>query len=199
MDGKLDGRRAGSGQRQHVPPDGAARRQRAGAARASERRSRAGTAPQREQPARPVRRGQSVCPRGAQHDPDELGHRVDFAGTGEAAVAAVERGGYDVVLMDVTLPGIGRARRRCARSAPCRGAAAQVPRHRRFGPHRARRRRGRARGWHECVSGEAASARPRWRRPSRRRERPDREPMRSVLRDEHGRVVEFVVDRRQRV
>jgi CheY-like chemotaxis protein/nitrogen-specific signal transduction histidine kinase len=37
----------------------------------------------------------------------ELGHRADFAGTGEAAVAAVERGGYDVVLMDVTLPGLG--------------------------------------------------------------------------------------------
>ena len=35
----------------------------------------------------------------------ELGHRVDFAGTGEAAVEAVERGGYDLVLMDVTLPG----------------------------------------------------------------------------------------------
>ena len=33
----------------------------------------------------------------------ELGHRVDFAGTGEAAVAAVNRGGYDLVLMDVTL------------------------------------------------------------------------------------------------
>jgi CheY-like chemotaxis protein len=36
----------------------------------------------------------------------ELGHRVDFAETGEAAVAAVERGGYDLVLMDVTLTGL---------------------------------------------------------------------------------------------
>ena len=36
----------------------------------------------------------------------ELGHRVDFAGSGEAAVAAVNRGGYDLVLMDVTLPGL---------------------------------------------------------------------------------------------
>ena len=36
----------------------------------------------------------------------ELGHRVDFAETGEAVVAAVERGGYDVVLMDVTLTGL---------------------------------------------------------------------------------------------
>jgi two-component system, sensor histidine kinase len=35
----------------------------------------------------------------------ELGHRADFAGSGEAAVAAVARG-YDAVLMDVTLPGI---------------------------------------------------------------------------------------------
>jgi two-component system, sensor histidine kinase len=35
----------------------------------------------------------------------ELGHRADFAGTGEEAVDAVARG-YDVVLMDVTLPGI---------------------------------------------------------------------------------------------
>jgi CheY-like chemotaxis protein len=36
----------------------------------------------------------------------ELGHEADFAGTGEAAVAAVARGGYDLVLMDVTLPGM---------------------------------------------------------------------------------------------
>lgn len=36
----------------------------------------------------------------------EFGHRVDFAGTGDAAVSAIERGGYDVVLMDITLPGI---------------------------------------------------------------------------------------------
>src|SRR6201999_1753080 len=35
----------------------------------------------------------------------ELGHRADFVGSGEEAVEAVERG-YDVVLMDVTLPGI---------------------------------------------------------------------------------------------
>jgi CheY-like chemotaxis protein len=35
----------------------------------------------------------------------ELGHRVDFVGSGEEAVDAVKRG-YDVVLMDVTLPGI---------------------------------------------------------------------------------------------
>jgi CheY-like chemotaxis protein len=36
----------------------------------------------------------------------ELGHRADFVGTGTAAVAAAARGGYDAVLMDVTLPGL---------------------------------------------------------------------------------------------
>jgi CheY-like chemotaxis protein len=36
----------------------------------------------------------------------ELGHRADFVGTGEAAVETVAQGGYDVVLIDVTLPGI---------------------------------------------------------------------------------------------
>jgi two-component system, sensor histidine kinase len=35
----------------------------------------------------------------------ELGHRADFVSTGEDAVEAIKRG-YDVVLMDVTLPGI---------------------------------------------------------------------------------------------
>jgi two-component system, sensor histidine kinase len=35
----------------------------------------------------------------------ELGHRADFVGSGTAAVEAAARGGYDVVLMDVTLPG----------------------------------------------------------------------------------------------
>jgi len=35
----------------------------------------------------------------------ELGHRADFAGSGEEAIAAVTRG-YDAVLMDLTLPGI---------------------------------------------------------------------------------------------
>jgi len=34
----------------------------------------------------------------------ELGHRADFVGTGEAAIEAVTHGGYDAVLMDVTLP-----------------------------------------------------------------------------------------------
>jgi CheY-like chemotaxis protein/nitrogen-specific signal transduction histidine kinase len=34
-----------------------------------------------------------------------LGHRVDYAGTGEAVLSAVQADGYDLVLMDVTLPG----------------------------------------------------------------------------------------------
>ena len=34
----------------------------------------------------------------------ELGHGVDFVGTGHAAVSAVAAGGFDLVLMDVTLP-----------------------------------------------------------------------------------------------
>jgi two-component system, sensor histidine kinase len=36
----------------------------------------------------------------------ELGHRADFVSSGEEAVAAVSRG-YDVILMDLTLTGIG--------------------------------------------------------------------------------------------
>src|SRR5207302_7523034 len=56
----------------------------------------------------------------------ELGHRVDFAGTGEAAVTAVDRGGYDLVLMDVTLPVMdGLAATRAIRAL--RGQAANVP------------------------------------------------------------------------
>jgi two-component system, sensor histidine kinase len=35
----------------------------------------------------------------------ELGHRADFVASGEEAIEAIKRG-YDVVLMDVTLPGI---------------------------------------------------------------------------------------------
>jgi len=36
----------------------------------------------------------------------ELGHRVSFAGSGGAAVEAVQRNEHDVVLMDIALPGI---------------------------------------------------------------------------------------------
>jgi CheY-like chemotaxis protein len=56
----------------------------------------------------------------------ELGHGVDFVGTGEAAVGAVARGGYDAVLMDVRLPdidGIEATRRIRALG----GAAARIP------------------------------------------------------------------------
>ena len=56
----------------------------------------------------------------------ELGHRVDFAGTGEAALRAVEHGSYDAVLMDVMLPGFGgiEATRRIRALA---GKAGHVP------------------------------------------------------------------------
>ena len=36
----------------------------------------------------------------------EFGYRADFVGSGEAAVAAAAKGGYDLVLMDLTLPGL---------------------------------------------------------------------------------------------
>ncbi len=37
---------------------------------------------------------------------DALGHRVSFVASGETAIASVKRGGHDVVLMDIALPGI---------------------------------------------------------------------------------------------
>jgi CheY-like chemotaxis protein/nitrogen-specific signal transduction histidine kinase len=52
----------------------------------------------------------------------ELGHRADFVGSGEEAVAAVARG-YDAVLMDVTLAGIdGLEATRRIRALPGVGA-----------------------------------------------------------------------------
>jgi len=65
-----------------------------------------------QQPVAPARRLAVLC---AEDNPygrvilntilTELGHRADFVGSGEEVVEAVKRG-YDVVLMDVTLPGI---------------------------------------------------------------------------------------------
>ncbi len=56
----------------------------------------------------------------------ELGHRVDFVESGEAAVKAAGRGGYDAVLMDITLTGLdGIAATRAIRALP--GRVGQVP------------------------------------------------------------------------
>ena len=56
----------------------------------------------------------------------ELGHRVAFVGSGEAAVAAVKRGGHDVVLMDIALSGIdGIEATRRIRKLP--GPARRIP------------------------------------------------------------------------
>ena len=56
----------------------------------------------------------------------ELGHKLDFAESGEAAVKAVEANDYDAVLMDVTLSGLdGIAATREIRALP--GAAGAVP------------------------------------------------------------------------
>ncbi len=56
----------------------------------------------------------------------ELGHRVDFVESGEAAVDAVSRGTHDAVLMDVTLAGLdGIAATRRIRALP--GKTGRVP------------------------------------------------------------------------
>jgi two-component system, sensor histidine kinase len=56
----------------------------------------------------------------------ELGHRVDFVETGGAAIEAIARGGYDAVLMDVTLGGLnGIEATRRIRALP--GKAGQTP------------------------------------------------------------------------
>jgi CheY-like chemotaxis protein len=57
---------------------------------------------------------------------NEFGHRMDFAGTGAAAITAVAGGGYDLVLMDVTLPDIdGLEATRQIRALP--GEAGRIP------------------------------------------------------------------------
>ena len=56
----------------------------------------------------------------------ELGHRVDFVASGEAAVLAAGHGGYDAVLMDVTLSGLdGIEATRRIRALP--GKVGEVP------------------------------------------------------------------------
>jgi CheY-like chemotaxis protein len=56
----------------------------------------------------------------------ELGHHADFAASGEEAMAAVARG-YDVVLMDVTLPGIdGLETTRRIRALPGKAGATPI-------------------------------------------------------------------------
>ncbi len=56
----------------------------------------------------------------------ELGHRVDFAESGEAALDAIAGRSYDVVLMDLTLAGMdGRETTTRIRALP--GPAARVP------------------------------------------------------------------------
>ena len=56
----------------------------------------------------------------------QLGHRADFVESGEAAVEAATRGGYDAVLMDVTLSGLdGIEATRRIRALP--GHAGRVP------------------------------------------------------------------------
>ena len=84
----------------------------------------------------------------------ELGHRVDFVETGEAAVEAVARGSYDAVLMDVMLAGLnGIEATRRVRALP--GKAGQTPIICDFRSQRKRRRAGCARGRHEFLSREA--------------------------------------------
>jgi len=56
----------------------------------------------------------------------ELGHRVDFVETGEAAVEAAQQGGYDAILMDVALSGLnGIEAARRIRALP--GRAGKTP------------------------------------------------------------------------
>jgi len=56
----------------------------------------------------------------------ELGHRVDFVETGEAAITAAARGGYDAILMDVTLAGLNGIEA-ARRIRALDGAAGHVP------------------------------------------------------------------------
>lgn len=56
----------------------------------------------------------------------KAGHRVAFAEDGNAALAAAGRGGYDLIVMDMLMPGLdGLAATRAIRALP--GAAGRVP------------------------------------------------------------------------
>lgn len=94
---------------------------------------RAGPGAVRQSGARAVRRLTLLC---AEDNPygrvvmntilTELGHKIDFVETGEAAVKAVSRGSYDAVLMDVTLQGMDEIEAtRCIRVLP--GLAGRIP------------------------------------------------------------------------
>ena len=84
----------------------------------------------------------------------ELGHRVDFVESGEAAVKAAARGGYDAVLMDITLSGLdGIEATRRIRALP--GKAGQVPVIGISGRTETRRRSRRARRRHEFLFHQA--------------------------------------------
>ena len=120
----------------------------------------AAASPRAQQPSAPARRLAILC---AEDNPygrvilntilTELGHRADFVGSGEEAVAAVPRG-YDVVLMDVTLPGIDglEATRRIRALA---GAAGRTPIIGISGRSEAGDEAGRARGGHGFLSAQA--------------------------------------------
>ena len=87
----------------------------------------------------------------------EFGHRADFVGSGEAAVEAAARGGYDRVLMDVTLTGIdGLEATKRIRALP--GRAGRIPVIGISALSSADDRKRATRGRDECVSRQAGDA-----------------------------------------
>jgi CheY-like chemotaxis protein len=57
----------------------------------------------------------------------KLGHAVEVAGAGDRALAALERGGFDLVLMDIQLPGLDGLAAAAAIRAKERAAGGHVP------------------------------------------------------------------------